>query len=447
MFEVLTRGIGAALSRLRGRASLTESDVDSALREVRTVMLEADVALEVVKDFCGRVRNRAVDGRILQSLSPFQHVLRIVQEEITALLGKNSIPLNLACSAEQQHIMLVGLQGGGKTTTAAKLGKYLHAQGFAPLLVPLDLSRPAAVEQLRQVAEKAAVPFFGDVVPNDPAATARKALAHTRTRVYNAVLFDTAGRLHVDAALMEELLALKDLLRPREILYVVDAMAGQDALKAVKAFHEKLTLTGAIVTKLDGDARGGAALSIAAAAGVPVKMAGFGEKLQDLEPFHPDRMASRILGFGDLHTVLERAEAAARDGDAERLQRLGKGEFTLEDFAGEMAKMKDPGMMASLLEMMPGGAQAAEAFGERFNPKDAARLEAVVFSMTPLERRKPSLLDSEGSRKRRVAKGSGTSIAHVNRVLKQYYRAKKLMEKAKKGQIPQGLKNFLPKEG
>jgi signal recognition particle subunit SRP54 len=433
MFDQLTERLGRVFANLRGHATLREDDVEAALREIRVALLEADAALDAAKALCDAVRAKASDSRVLKHLTPGQQVVKIIHEEILALLGGEAAPLRLdpALGAHTaQTVMLAGLQGSGKTTTAGKLARHLAGRGFRPFLVPLDLARPAAVEQLRKVAEAAGVPCFDGIVPGSAVETARKALEHVRTRTYDAVICDTAGRLHADEALMAEIAELKALLKPVEILYVVDAMAGQDGLRAVKAFHERLALTGAILTKLDGDARGGVALSLRHATGVPIKFAGTGEKLDAFEPFHPDRMASRILGMGDMLTLIERAAEGADEGAEERAARFEEGTMSLDDFAKELRRLKEPGFLTSMVEMLPGGGAAAKEMAGQFNPKEAARLEAVILAMTPEERRRPDALLT-ARRKLRVARGSGTSLAHVNRLLKRFRMAKKMMKKMK----------------
>ncbi|MFN3476064.1 MAG: signal recognition particle protein [Candidatus Methylomirabilales bacterium] len=441
MFEALTIRLDQVFKKLRGRGRLTEADVSEALREVRLVLLEADVHFKVVKDFLERVRERAVGREVLESLTPGQQVIKVVYEELVALLGGRESKLQFA-SHPPSVFMLVGLHGCGKTTTAAKLAKRLKFEGRSSLLVAADLERPAAREQLAMLGQKIGVEVYADPKASSSLQVSQKALTFAKEKGYSVLLLDTAGRLHIDEPLMQELKSIKAATDPVEVLLVADAMTGQDAVNSASRFDAELGLTGIILTKLDGDARGGAALSIRAVTQKPLKFVGVGEKLEALEPFRPDRMASRILGMGDVLSFVERAEAAFDQKKAMELERKLKQEaFTLEDFREQLRQLRRMGPLDQLLELIPGlsrfqGAKPEEA--------ELRRMEAIINSMTPKERRNPSIID--GSRRRRIALGSGTSVAEVNRLLKQFGELKllmkQLMQAGKRGRFMR--KPFLP---
>ncbi|QZA33473.1 signal recognition particle protein [Hydrogenibacillus sp. N12] len=443
-FESLTARLGEAFRRLRGRGRLTEADVDQALREIRLALLEADVSVKVVRPLIGRIREKAVGAEILKSLNPAQQVVKIVYDELVDLLGGTLAELNL--SRRPAVILMVGLQGAGKTTTAGKLARHLAGRGKKPLLVAADVTRPAAVTQLEVLGRSIDVPVHlpGDLT--DPVAIAEAGLSRARAEERDVVIVDTAGRLHIDEVLMAELKAVKAAVRPDEILLVVDAMTGQEAVAVAERFHDALTLTGVILTKLDGDTRGGAALSVKAATGVPIKFAATGERLDALEPFYPDRMASRILGMGDVLTLIEKAQAEVDEQKARELERkLRRAEWTLTDFLDQLRQLKKMGPLEELLKMIPGvGARLGQI---QVDEKQLARLEAIILSMTPEERERPEIINY--SRRKRIAAGSGTTVADVNRLLKQFEEARKLMKQmakmgGKKGKGPRGFKFPFP---
>lgn len=431
MFTQLQERFGRIVKNLRGYGRLSEDNIAEALREVRLALLEADVHVKVVRQLLEQVRERATDQEVLGSLTPGQQVVQVVYEELAALMGGRRAGLATAAQPPTV-IMLVGLNGSGKTTTAAKLGRHLQAEGRRPLLVAADLARPAAVEQVAVLGRQLGVAVH--VVPGaaDAAAVCEAALARTRRESLDPVIVDTAGRQHVDAALMEELQRLKALLQPHEILMVADAMTGQDAVTSAAAFHQALDVTGFVLTKLDGDARGGAALSIRAVTGRPIKFVGVGEKPDALEPFHPDRMASRILGMGDVLTLVERAQEAVDQREAEALARkLRRASFTLEDFKGQLQQMKKMGPLDQLMGMIPGLSRLKGAPEMDQQERELRRMEAIIDSMTLRERRNPDLLDA--SRRRRIALGSGTTVADVNRLVRQFAETQKMMKQLMKG--------------
>ncbi|MGB4701813.1 MAG: signal recognition particle protein [Syntrophomonadaceae bacterium] len=424
-FEGLTDRLQDIFRKLRGKGKITEEDVKVAMREIRLALLEADVNFKVVKDFVNRVRDRAVGQEVLSSLTPGQQIVKIVHDEMTALMGGSESKLNLS-SKPPTVIMVVGLQGSGKTTTVAKLAKTLIKQGRRPLLVACDIYRPAAIKQLQVLGEQTGAPVFS-MGQNNPVDIARASLEHARSNNRDIVILDTAGRLHINEELMEELANIKKQVDPDEILLVVDAMTGQDAVTVAESFHAQLGLTGVILTKLDGDTRGGAALSVKAVTGCPIKFVGTGEKLDALEPFYPDRMASRILGMGDILSLVEKAQATFDQEKAREMERkIRKQEFTLEDFLQQMQQMRSMGPLEDLLGMIPGlGKQMRELKGQ-VDEKELAQVEAIILSMTPAERRDPSIIN--GSRKKRIARGSGTRVQDVNRLLKQFEESRKLMK-------------------
>ena len=415
-FEGLSEKLSNLFQRLRGKGRLSESDVKEAMREIRLALLEADVSYKVVKDFVAKVSERAVGSDVLESLTPAQMIVKIVNEELTALMGGGEAKLNIS-SKPPTVVMLVGLQGAGKTTNGAKLAGLLKKQGKRPLLAACDVYRPAAIEQLQVVGGQLDIPVF-QMGQADPVDIAKAAVSHAKSHGNDMVFLDTAGRLHVDEALMDELRNIKAAVEPTEILLVVDAMIGQHAVNAAKSVDEALDLTGVMLTKLDGDARGGAALSIKAVTGKPIKYAGTGEKLENIEVFHPDRMASRILGMGDVLSLIEKAEAAFDEKKAaEQLERLRKNKFTLQDYYDQLVQVKSMGSLSDIAGMLPGmNAKALE--GATFDEKALGRTEAIILSMTPYERENPSVLNS--SRKKRIAAGCGLDVVDINRLLKQF---------------------------
>ena len=435
-FEGLSEKLNAAFKRLRGKGRITEADVREAMREVRLALLEADVNFKVVKDFVASVTERAVGSDVLESLTPAQQIIKIVNEELTALMGGANAKIAFASSGPTV-IMMVGLQGAGKTTNGAKLAGYLKSRmGRRPLLVACDVYRPAAITQLQVVGDQLGIPVFslGQV---NPVQIAQHAVNHAKDHGYDTILLDTAGRLHIDQQLMDELKNIKAAVHPNEILLVVDAMTGQDAVNAATAFDEALGIDGVLLTKLDGDARGGAALSIRAATGKPIKFVGTGEKLDMIELFHPDRMASRILGMGDMLSLIEKAEQQYDEKKAAQLEeKLRKNRFTLTDYMEQMQQLRNMGDLSQLAGMMPGqlGKQMQNA---QVDEKVIRRQEAIILSMTPQERENPGILAA--SRKKRIAAGCGQDVADVNRLLKQYDLMLQLTRQFSKGKIPKGL--------
>ncbi len=423
-FESLSDKLNAAFKRLRGKGRLSSSDVKEAMREVRMALLEADVSYKVVKDFTKKVTDRAVGADVLEALNPAQMVIKIVNEELCALMGGQNQKLNIS-SKSPSVVMLVGLQGAGKTTNGAKLAGYMRRQGKRPLLVACDVYRPAAIKQLETVGAQLDIPVFqmGQI---DPVDIAKAGIEHAKKHGNDLVFLDTAGRLHIDEALMQELQNIKAAVEPAEILLVVDAMTGQDAVNAASAFDEALDITGVMLSKLDGDARGGAALSIRAATGKPIKFMGVGEKLDQIEPFHPDRMASRILGMGDMLTLIEKAEQSFDEKKAlEAAEKLRANRFSLSDYLDQMKQLKGMGDLESLAGMIP-GVDAKALKGAKMDEKALARQEAIILSMTQAERDNPAMLNS--SRKKRIAAGSGTSVVDVNRLLKQFEAMQQMMK-------------------
>jgi len=426
LFESLTSRLQETFQKLRGKGKVTEADVKEAMREVRLALLEADVSLDVVKDFIARVRERAVGQEVLKSLTPAQQVIKIVHDELTALMGGQTAKLEMA-PTPPTVVLMVGLQGAGKTTTTGKLARYLQKQGKKPLLVAADVYRPAAIRQLQVLGETIGVPVFTMGEGANPVDIAKAGVERAKGERLDVVLIDTAGRLHVNEELMDELARIRDAVRPTEILLVVDAMTGQDAVNVARAFHEQLGLTGVILTKLDGDTRGGAALSVRAVTGCPIKFAGMGEKLDALEPFHPDRMASRILGMGDVLTLIEKAQAAVdAEKAAEMQQKLIRAEFTFDDFLEQLRAVRQMGPLEELLGMLPGMGQLKGMKDLKVDEKQLKRIEAIILSMTPEERANPDILNP--SRKRRIAAGSGTSLQDVNRLVKQFEEMRKLFK-------------------
>jgi signal recognition particle subunit SRP54 len=429
MFDALSDRLQAALHDVRGRGRLDEDSISKAMREIRLALLEADVNFKVVKDFVARVRERALGADVTKSLTPGQEVVRIVHEELTALMGSGDSKLAFA-SRPPTVILLAGLQGSGKTTTAAKLALLLRKEGHSPALVAADLARPAAVEQLEQLGRELQIPVF---TASEPVEAVTTGIDQARSQGKDVVILDTAGRLHVDEALMEELAAVRDASKPTNVLLVLDAMTGQEAVSVAEAFQDRVAFDGVVLTKLDGDARGGAALSVKAVTGRPIKLASVGEKLDQLEYFHPDRMASRILGMGDVLTLIEKAEQAADQDEQARLeQQFMAGEFTFDDFLASYKMLRRMGPLKGVLSMLPGVGKQLQ--GIDVNEKDMGRVEAIVLSMTPQERRMPHLID--GSRRKRIAAGSGTSVQQVNQLLSARKQMQKMMKQMKKGKMP-----------
>ncbi|HLJ75543.1 MAG TPA: signal recognition particle protein [Thermoanaerobaculia bacterium] len=427
MFDNLQDKLERTFKTLRGEAKLNEWHIDNALKEIRVALLEADVNFKVVKEFTNRVREKATGEEVLTAFSPAQQVTKIVRDKLQQLLGGSEVGLALVGSPAV--VMMAGLQGSGKTTTSGKLALHLKNRGRRPLLVPADVYRPAAIEQLRIVANNIKVPFFEIGDNRNPVDIARKALADAKTLLYDTVIIDTAGRLHVDDELMNELALMKGETRPSEILFVADAMTGQDAVKSAKEFDDRLGVTGIVLTKLDGDARGGAALSIKGVVNRPIKLVGIGEKMEDLDVFHPDRMAQRILGMGDVLTLIEKVETEIDRKEVERLaHRVSKDKFTLEDLRSQLGQVKKMGPLSQLVGMLPGAGKISE---DQIDEKAIVRMQAILDSMTLKEREYPQIIN--GARKKRIAKGSGTTVQEINRLLKQYLAMKKMMKTFSKG--------------
>jgi signal recognition particle subunit SRP54 len=439
MFDDLSERLRQALNQLTGRGRVSEADVDVAMREVRLALLEADVNFRVVKDFVAHVRERAVGADVLESLNAGQQVIKIVNEELTAILSAGDMTFRLA--GAPAVVLLVGLQGSGKTTTAAKLGRQIVRQGRQPLLVAADPYRPAAADQLQALGKQVEVPVFRAPAGTDVPGIAAGALAAARQAGRDVLIFDTAGRTSIDQPLLDEISVLAAQLKPSETLLVVDAMVGQESVAVAQAFADAAPLTGLVLTKIDGDARGGAALSISAVTGLPVKFLGTGERIDALEPFHPDRLAGRILGMGDVMTLIERAQENVDQRQAEEFARkLERNSFTLEDFLDQMQQLKRMGPIGGLLELIPGMGGAAKQAQEAVDRGELKRVEAIIQSMTPLERRSPDVLTA--SRRRRIARGSGTSQQDVNRLIKQFGEMQRLMKQfgggGRKGLLPFG---------
>ncbi len=441
MLESLQERLARVTKTLRGEGHLTEYHIDSALKEIRTALLGADVNVEVVGRFVERVRERAVGKEVLTSVSPAQMVTRIVHEELVRLLGSETVEADF--KGRPAVVMMVGLQGAGKTTNAAKMALWIkEKKGLFPLLVPADTSRPAAREQLLILGEKAGIPTVDTRDMDDPEEIARKAMREAMIKGYQVLVFDTAGRLHIDEELMTQLLRLKEILKPKQILFVADAMTGQDAVRSARAYHEQLDISGVFLTKLDGDARGGAALSVSEVVGRPILFAGIGERLEDIEVFHPERMAGRILGMGDVLTLVEKAQDVVDERKAKRLEaKMRKNRFDLEDLRDQLGSLKKMGPLKQVMEMMPGmNKMMPEGGATEAQEQQLKRMEACIDSMTPKERRHPQILN--GPRKRRIAKGSGTSVEEINRLLRQYGQMRKLMKRLGKAD-PRQLKRQL----
>ncbi len=424
-FEGLSSKLQSTLKKLTGKGRLSEKDVKEAMREVRLALLEADVNFKVVKDLVKRISERAVGQEIMQSLTPGQQVIKIVNEEMTSLMGGTHSKINMA-DKPPTILMLVGLQGAGKTTTAGKLGNHLKKEGKNPLLVACDIYRPAAIKQLQVVGDQASIPVF-EMGNADPVKIAKKGVAYAKKEGHDLVIIDTAGRLHINEELMDELDNIKDTVKPHEILLVVDSMTGQDAVNVAESFNEKLGIDGVVLTKLDGDTRGGAALSVKAVTGKPIKFAAVGEKLGDIEVFHPDRMASRILGMGDVLSLIEKAQATIDEEKALELERkLRTQQFTLDDFLDQLQQLKGMGSLSDIMGMIP-GMNAGQLKGVDLDDRQLIRTEAIIQSMTKEEKDNPNIINA--SRRKRIAQGSGTSIQDVNRLLKSFTEFRKMMKK------------------
>lgn len=431
MFENLSDKLNSVFKKLKGHGKLTEKNIEEGLREVRMALLEADVHYKVVKKFIADIKSRALGREVMESLSPGQQVIKIVNDELTLLMGSRHEDLRIA-GPGPVAVMLVGLQGSGKTTTAGKLAVYLRKKGRKPYLVPADVYRPAAIEQLKKVGSQLGVPVFPSGTDMDPVQICREARAAAQKEGCDTVLLDTAGRLHVDEELMAELEAIKNTVNPSDILLVADAMTGQDAVHSAAAFDKTLDIGGVVLTKMDGDARGGAALSIKAVIGKPLKFIGVGEKSTALEAFHPDRMASRILGMGDALTLIEKAQNMMDEKQAEVLEKkLRKNQFTLEDFRDQMRSVRKMGSISDLLKMIPGLGNNKQFKNLNVDEKELVRIEAIINSMTPEERSKHAIIN--GSRRKRIARGSGTRVQDVNRLLKNYTQVMKMVKKINKG--------------
>ena len=439
-FESLSEKLAAAFKKLRSKGKLSESDIKEAMREVKMALLEADVNYKVVKDFVKTVSERAVGQEVLESLTPAQQVIKIVNDELTALMGKENARIQFP-SKPPCVVLMCGLQGSGKTTHSAKLARYFKSQGHRPLLVACDIYRPAAIEQLKIVGEKAGAQVF-EMGKENPVKIATEALKFAKDHGNDLVIIDTAGRLHIDEVLMEELKQIEAAVNPNEILLVVDSMTGQDAVNVADTFNKALPITGVILTKLDSDTRGGAAISVLQVTGKPIKFAGTGEKIDDLEPFHPDRMASRILGMGDVLTLIEKAQDAVDEKEAAKLaQKMKENSFDMNDLLDNLRQISKMGSIKQLLGMIPGIGSKVE--GMDIDEKQFTRVEAMITSMTPAEREKPSIINP--SRKRRIAAGSGTRVEDVNRLLKQFEQMKTMMKQFnKKGNMRRMMKKFPP---
>jgi signal recognition particle subunit SRP54 len=445
MFESLSDKLDVTFKKLRGQARLTEDNVKDALREVRLTLLEADVNFLVVKQFVKAIRERSMGSEVLESLTPAQQFIKIVNEEMVALMGGSAVGLDLA-AAPPIVVMMVGLQGSGKTTSSGKLALSLKKQKRKPLLVPVDVYRPAAIDQLQSLGRQIDVPVFPSETTQNPVKISREALKVAQQQGYDTVIIDTAGRLQIDEKLMAELEKIKSAVNPHEILLVADAMTGQEAVSIAKTFDETLDISGVVLTKLDGDARGGAALSIKAVTGKPIKFVGEGEKLSALDVFHPDRMASRILGMGDMLTLIEKAQENVDQKKAEELAlRLRKNQFSLEDFRSQLRSLKKMGSIGGIMKMIPGMGKLKDKLGdEAIDDGKLGKIEAIINSMTDKERHDHRLIN--GSRRKRIAKGSGTTVQDVNRLLKEFLEMKKMMKKFNK-MGPKGMKRMMGQLG
>ena len=443
MFDNLSDKLNSVFKKLKGHGKLTEKNIEEGLREVRMALLEADVHFKIVKKFIADVKERSLGQEVMASLTPGQQVIKIVGEELTELMGGRLENLDLSGSYPVS-VMLVGLQGSGKTTTAGKLAVFLRKKGRKPFLVPADVYRPAAIDQLNKLGEQLAVPVFPSSLEMDPVKICQEARTTAHREGCDTLLVDTAGRLHIDEELMTELCRIKDAIKPSDILLVADAMTGQDAVNIAESFNNALDIGGVVLTKMDGDARGGAALSIKAITDKPIKFVGVGEKLSDLEPFHPDRMSSRILGMGDVLTMIEKAQAVVDEKKAAELEKkLRKNEFTLDDFRDQMVQIRKMGSMSDLISMIPGIGKSKHLKNLEVDERELVRTEAIINSMTPQERRHHTLI--KGSRRKRIAKGSGTSVQDINKLLKNYTQVMKMIKKINKGGmrgIGRGMPSF-----
>lgn len=429
MFESLSDRLSGVFRKLGGQSRLTEENIREGLREVRLALLEADVNFKVVKDFVETVREKCLGQEVLKGVSPAQQVVKIVHDELVALLGGETTALDLR-GRQPGVVMMVGLQGSGKTTSAGKIANLLRKQKMRPYLVPADVYRPAAIDQLTMLAKQLDMPCYPSTVEMDPVDIARAAVEEAHAQQASVVLLDTAGRLHIDETLMQELVTIKEAVQPQEILFVADAMTGQDAVTVAEAFNEKLGITGVVLTKMDGDARGGAALSIKSVTGAPVKYVGLGEKLSEIEVFHPDRIAGRILGMGDVLTLIEKAQTTIKAEEAEELARkMQKAQFNLEDFRTQMRRVRQMGSLDTILKLIPGMGGLREKLAEASGAvpeKEMARTEAIINSMTMAERRNPDILN--GSRRARIARGSGTTVQQVNQLVRQFEQMRQMMK-------------------
>ena len=443
MFENLSDKLDAAFRKLKGHGKLSEKNIEDGLKEVRMAFLEADVHYRVTKRFIAGVKERALGQEVLASLTPAQQVIKIVNEELTELMGSQNEDLNLSGSSPVA-VMLVGLQGSGKTTTAGKLSVFLRKKGRSPFLVPADVYRPAAIDQLKKLGQQLDVPVFDSSTDMDPVDICREAKTAAHQQGCDTLLLDTAGRLHIDEELMAELGRIKETAKPSDILLVADAMTGQDAVNIAESFNTTLDIGGVVLTKMDGDARGGAALSIKEITGKPIKFIGVGEKLSELEPFHPDRLASSILGMGDVLTLIEKAQDAIDEKKAAELEKkLRKSQFTLEDFRDQMVQVRKMGSLGDIMKMIPGMGKLKQMKNLDVDEKEFVKIEAIINSMTPRERQQHSIIN--GSRRKRIAKGSGTRVQDVNRLLKNYTQLLKMLKKLSKGGmngIPKGMMPF-----
>ena len=430
IFENLADRLQETFKKLRGHGKLTADDVNATMREIRIALLEADVNFKVVKDFIKKIKERAVGQEVLESLTPAQAVIKIVNEELTALMGQTQSHINISPKAPT-IIMMVGLQGAGKTTSAGKLGLMFKKQGKHPLMVAADIYRPAAIKQLQVLGSQIDIPVFAKEDCKDAVRIANEAIDYAKSHANDIVIIDTAGRLHIDENLMQELKSIKEDVKPHEILLVVDAMTGQDAVNVAESFNNDLGLDGVILTKMDGDARGGAALSVKAVTGCPIKFVGAGEKLEALEPFYPDRMASRILGMGDVLTLIEKAQTAFDAEEAKKMEKaFRKNEFTLDDFLSQLNQVRKLGSFENILGMIPGMGGLKKKLGDvdiDMNGKEIKHIEAIIRAMTPEEKRNTKIIN--GSRRKRIAMGSGTKVQEVNKLLKQFDEMKKMMKK------------------
>lgn len=442
MFENLSDKLALVFKKLKGHGKLSERNIEEGLKEVRMALLEADVHYRVVKKFIADIKERALGQEVMSSLTPGQQVIKIVNDELTRLMGSNHEDLNFSGS-KPVSIMLVGLQGSGKTTTCGKIAVFLREKGQKPYLVPADVYRPAAIDQLKKLGEQINIPVFPSTVEMNPVRICQDARATAQKEGYDTLLLDTAGRLHIDEELMAELVNIKDVLKPSDILLVADAMTGQDAVNIAKAFDDALGIGGVVLTKMDGDARGGAALSIKAITNKPIKFIGVGEKLIDLEPFHPDRMSSSILGMGDVLTLIEKTQSMIDEKKAAELEKkLRKSQFTLEDFRDQMVQIRKMGSISDLIKMIPGVGNNKQLKNLKVDDRELVRVEAMINSMTTEERNKHTIIN--GNRRKRIAKGSGTRVQDVNRLLKNYTQVMKMMKKFNKGGMQSIGRGMLP---